>query len=152
MSLGGTQLVMVLLVMVVGIVLPAQAGINAELRRNLGHPFLAGVVNFAGGLLILLIASAAGRVALPSLRALQAAPWWSYLGGACGAALVIAGVIAAPRLGAALLIASLVFGQLIASVVIDHFGFLGYDVRPISLARVLGVLLLAGGVFLVQRG
>ncbi|MGE3673064.1 MAG: DMT family transporter [Polyangiaceae bacterium] len=43
-------------------------------------------------------------------------------------------------------------GQLVASVVIDHYGFLGYGVRPISFARIAGVLLLAGGVLLIQRG
>ncbi|MGE0321593.1 MAG: DMT family transporter [Polyangiaceae bacterium] len=148
----GSQTFFVLLVVLVGVVLPAQAGINAELRRNLGHPFLAGVVNFGGGLLILLVASVAARTGIPKWSAIAAAPWWAYLGGACGAALVLAGVVAAPRLGAALLIASLVMGQLVASVVIDHYGFLGYGVRPISFARIAGVLLLAGGVLLIQRG
>ncbi|MCA9645599.1 MAG: DMT family transporter [Polyangiaceae bacterium] len=148
----GGQTFFIVLVVLVGVVLPAQAGINAELRRNLGHPFLAGIVNFGGGLVILAVAALSVRTGLPKWSAIAGAPWWAYLGGLCGAALVLAGVVAAPRLGAALLIASLVMGQLVASVVIDHFGFLGYAVRPVTLARVAGVLLLAGGVFLVQRG
>lgn len=147
----GSQTFFVLLVIVVGVVLPAQAGINAELRRNLGHPLLAGLVNFGGGFLILLLAALVARTGIPRWSTLSGAPWWAYLGGACGASLVLAGVVAAPRLGAALLIASLVMGQLVASVVIDHFGVLGYAVRPVSLARIAGIALLASGVFLIQR-
>ncbi|MCA9632326.1 MAG: DMT family transporter [Myxococcales bacterium] len=148
----GGQTFFVVLVVLVGVALPAQAGINAELRRNLGHPFLAGIVNFGGGLVVLTLAALVARTGIPKWTAVAGAPWWAYLGGLCGAALVLAGVVAAPRLGAALLIASLVMGQLIASVVIDHFGLLGYGIRPVTLARIAGILLLAGGVWLIQRG
>jgi bacterial/archaeal transporter family-2 protein len=44
-----------------------------------------------------------------------------------------------------------VAGQLGASLVIDHFGLVGYAVRPIGISRLAGALLVAAGVYLVQR-
>ncbi len=139
------------LAVVVGMLLPVQAGINAELRRHLGHPLLAGVVNFTVGLLALTLVTGVARVAWPVPAAASGAPWWAWLGGLCGATLVVTSVIVAPRLGATLLVAALVAGQLGASVVVDHFGFVGYPVRPATFGRVAGVLFLAAGVWLVER-
>ena len=45
----------------------------------------------------------------------------------------------------------IVAGQMIVTLVLDHFGFLGLDQRPVSLPRVLGVLLIIGGVVLIRR-
>lgn len=148
---AGAPILIVLAAIAVGVMVPAQAGINAELRRHLGSPIVVSAISFVIGLVLLIGASAATRAEVPSLAKLSSAPWWSYLGGAMGAAFVLTGVVAAPRLGAALLVASMVAGQLIGSVVIDHFGWLGFIERPITLARIAGVLLLAGGVFLLQR-
>lgn len=140
-----------LLAVAVGMVLPAQAGINAELRRHLGQPLLAAVVNFSVGLVLLVLVVAAMRLPLPSAAELREAPVWAWLGGFCGAALVLTSLIAAPRLGAVLLVGCLLAGQLSASVLLDHFGWLGYPVRPANLGRIAGVLLLVAGVVLIQR-
>lgn len=142
---------LLLLVVAVGMVLPAQAGINAELRRHLGHPIFAGVVNFGAGLVVMVLAVAVTGLTLPSAEQLGRAPWWAWLGGLCGSALVITSVIAAPRLGATLLIGGLVAGQLVASLLIDHFGLLGYPVKPATLGKLVGVALLAAGIALIHR-
>ena len=135
----------------VGMILPLQSGINAELRRPPGHPLWAAVTNFGVGLFVLSVVVAVMGIPMPSLERMGQAPLWSYLGGICGASLVLTAVIAAPKLGAALLVACLVAGQLGSSVVIDHFGWVGYSVRPISGGRILGLLLLVVGVVLIER-
>jgi len=48
------------------------------------------------------------------------------------------------------MIALIVAGQMMTSVVLDHFGWLGYQIHPISVVRILGVFLLLGGVVLVR--
>jgi transporter family-2 protein len=53
-------------------------------------------------------------------------------------------------LGAALMLAASIVGQLAAALVIDHYGLFGGSVIPISATRVLGVVLLAGGVILIR--
>jgi bacterial/archaeal transporter family-2 protein len=41
--------------------------------------------------------------------------------------------------------------QLTAAVVFDHFGALGLERAPLSLAKVAGLALILGGVLLVRR-
>ena len=55
-------------------------------------------------------------------------------------------------LGAGGIVAASIAGQLTMSVVVDQFGLLGVDKDPITVSKLLGVLLLAGGTLLVVRG
>lgn len=142
---------LVLFVIVVGMTLPVQAGVNAKLRTYVGDPMLAGVWNFTLGLLLLLTIVMATRVPVPTTAALAKAPWWAWTGGALGATLVVTSLFAAPRLGASLLIAALLTGQLLSSTLIDHYGWVGYPSKPISPMRIAGLVLLVAGVLLVER-
>jgi bacterial/archaeal transporter family-2 protein len=54
-------------------------------------------------------------------------------------------------LGAGGVTAATIAGQLAASVAVDHFGLLGVERQPVTALRIVGVALLAGGVFLVVR-
>jgi len=78
-------------------------------------------------------------------------PWWSWSGGLFGAVFIALAILLVPKLGAATFIALLVAGQMLASVTLDHFGWLGLAQREIDLPRVIGVLLLIGGVVLIRR-
>jgi transporter family-2 protein len=59
-------------------------------------------------------------------------------------------VVSAPRVGAATLIAALVAGQAVASVVVDHFGWVGFPVHHVSAGRIGGLVLLFAGLLLVR--
>ncbi len=59
---------------------------------------------------------------------------------------------AAPRTGALLFMALLLAGQLFVALLLDHFGWAGFRQSPISLGKVAGLLLIFGGVWLIQRG
>ncbi len=86
-----------------------------------------------------------------SLTPLRDVPWWAWAGGFYGAFFVAVGAYAAPRLGIASMVTIGVAGSMIGALVIDHFGAFGLDRTPISLGRVLGVLLVVAGVLLVRR-
>lgn len=140
-----------------GMVIPLQPGMNAELRRHTGSPYIASLISFLGGTIILAAVVAGARLTqrqeLPALGAVvSAAPWWSYLGGLIGATFVTVSVILAPQLGAALLVAGIVTGQLVGSVVIDHFGLVGFRREAVSWPRVVGVGLLIAGLVVMQFG
>jgi transporter family-2 protein len=139
------------LVIAAGMLMPAQAGINAEFRRFAGHPLWAGLLNFAVGLTVIALAALLWRLPLPPPGLVAQAPWWAWIGGLCGATLVLSSLIAAPQLGAALLITCLVAGQLLASLVIDHYGWVGYPQRALTLERIVGAALLVVAVWLIQR-
>jgi transporter family-2 protein len=133
-----------------GVALPVQFGINAQLATWLDTPVRAAFVSFLTGTLILAAAAALVFKPLPSLSRLGHAPWWIWLGGALGAFYVVGSVVAAPRLGAATVIAVIVAGQSLASIVIDHFGWVGFEPKPVSAGRLAGMALVGTGVVLVR--
>ena len=143
---------LVLTALVVGMGVPLQAGVNAELRVWLGHPLQAALVSFAVGTAILSVMVVGLGLSWSGASAVGRAPWWVWLGGLLGAIFVSVTVVLAPRLGAATMIGAFVSGQLVGSLLIDHYGIVGYSVRSISTGRILGAVLLLAGVLLIQRG
>jgi transporter family-2 protein len=141
----------ILLAFVAGFCLPTQAGINVHLNHWTQSAILAATISFAVGTIGLLVYALCLRIPWPALDAISRHPWWIWTGGLLGAFLVASTVVLAPRLGAAPMIALIVAGQMTASVVLDHFGWLGYQLHPLSGPRILGVFLLVGGVVLIQR-
>ena len=72
-------------------------------------------------------------------------------GGLIGAAVVLGSILAGPKIGMLALVGLLLAGQLIASVLMDHFGWFGFPIQKMSEARWLGILLLMGGFFLIRK-
>jgi transporter family-2 protein len=142
--------VYLLLAFAAGVVLPFQAGINAELADWVHSPVRAAFVSFIVGTILLLVASAFVFKPLPSWERLGHAPWWVWIGGALGAFYVVGSIVSAPKLGAASLIALVVAGQGVASVVVDHFGWVGFAPKHVTVGRILGIALVGAGVLLVR--
>jgi len=140
----------VLLALAAGAMLPFQAGMNARLAHFVESPIRASLVSFVVGTVVLLVLSIAIFKPLPSGSKLAGAPWWVWVGGVLGAFYVVVTVVSAPRVGAATLIAALIAGQMVASLVVDHFGWVGFPVHHVSAGRVVGLVLLFAGVLLVR--
>jgi transporter family-2 protein len=130
--------------------LPVQFGINAQLAVWLGSPLRATFVSFAVGATVLFAAVLVFARGVSDGRELGAAPWWVWVGGFLGAFYVLGSVVTAPRLGAAALFAFILAGQAIASLAVDHFGWVGFEEHPVNALRLAGVALLAAGVALVR--
>lgn len=133
-----------------GIGVAVQAVLNARLRFVLGAPVWAAITQFVVGLAVLGVVALVTRPGPPATAALGKAPWWLWTGGIFGATFILMGVIVTPRLGAALMLASTIVGQLGAALLVDHFGWFGAAVIPISATRIVGVVLLAIGVILIR--
>jgi bacterial/archaeal transporter family-2 protein len=131
-----------------GAMLPIQFGINAQLAEWIGGSVRAAFVSFVVGATALLVAVLATARGWPD-RAGDA-PWWVWTGGLLGAFYVLGSIVTAPKLGAATLVALILAGQALASLAVDHFGWVGFEEQPITLLKVVGILLLAGGVALVR--
>ncbi len=134
-----------------GAALPIQVGINTTLARHGAGAVWAAMVSFGVGTVGLAVFFAASQTELPGREQLSAAPWWVWLGGLLGAFYVAVSVWSAPRIGAALMFALVVGGQMLMSTILDHHGALGMPEHPVTLARCLGILLIVAGVVLVQR-
>ena len=140
-----------LLAIAAGFCLPTQAGINAQLNLWTRSPVLSAAVSFGVGTAALILYAVLLRTELPALSTLGERPWWIWTGGFLGAFLVAATVILAPRLGAAPMLSLIIAGQMLASLLLDHFGLLGFPHQPASPLRLTGILLIIGGVLLVRH-
>lgn len=143
-------LFLILLALVAGFIVPTQAGINAQLSVWTRSPVLAATISFAVGTVALVLYAVVMRIPLPCLTTASKHPWWIWIGGVLGAFFVTATIMLAPKLGAALMVVLVLAGQLIASLVLDHFGWLGFPVQEITAGRIFGVILVAAGVLLVR--
>ena len=148
-------LIFILLAFFGGAFVAFQIGVNAQLRIWAGHSISATLISilfsFCSGIVILSIYALTSHFPLPSFEKLRQAPWWAWTGGTLGILYVWLAIILAPRLGAAVLIGLIVAGQITASLVIDHYGWVGFAHHPISLWRMFGALLLICGVILIRR-
>jgi transporter family-2 protein len=145
------MIVFLLLALLAGALLPVQAGVNLQLRIVLGHPLTATLVSFIVGSVGLAALVGVLRLPVPIGTAWARSEGWLWTGGLLGADNIVATIVVAPRLGAATLVAALVAGQMVASLALDHFGWVGFTVHPIDPWRLLGAALIVGGVVLVQR-
>ncbi|ANH97063.1 hypothetical protein A8L59_06540 [Pseudomonas koreensis] len=135
-----------------GAVVPFQSAINSNLARGLGHPLWATLASLLVSVLVLLPVILALRLPLPSLGFISKAPLWMWAGGAFGVCFVALAVMLLPKLGASGFVALALAGQVIASMLLDHFGLFGLVEKQLTMSRVLGALLLIGGVVLIQFG
>lgn len=143
---------LLLLAAFAGAVVPFQSAINSNLARGLGHPLWATLASLLVSVLVLLPVILALRLPMPSLSFISKAPLWMWAGGAFGVCFVALAVMLLPKLGASGFVALALAGQVIASMVLDHFGLFGLVEKQLTASRVLGALLLIGGVVLIQFG
>lgn len=135
------------LIVLAGVMLAAQAPINANLGDAIGG-LEAALVNFVVGSVLLAAAVLAGRGGGRVPAALGVRRRY-LLGGVIGAIYVTASVLLIREIGAGGLAATTITGQLAASVALDHAGALGLERRPLTIVRVVAVLLLIGGTVLI---
>src|SRR5680860_1899351 len=121
--------ILITVAIIIGALMPFQAGINAELTRFVRHPYLAAFMSFFTGTLALSILVLVHGISGNVLGRLTEAPPRLFVGGVLGCLFVASTIYFIPRMGATTMIAALVTGQLVMSVVIDHYGLMGLQVQ-----------------------
>jgi transporter family-2 protein len=134
-----------------GILQSCGSAMNAELYRSLKNPWLASLVSFALITAFFLCATAVMVKPLPTAQDILRMPWWAPLSGLVGAVAVYAGLKLVGTVGAGTYTALNVTAALLMSLVIDHYGLLRVEQHPCSLLRVLGAILMMGGVTLISK-
>ena len=137
--------------LLVGALIAVQTGSNARMKEAFGEALPAVIVSSSLGVIMLIMVTLGARTPWPSLHSLVAVPWWGWLGGALGAVYALATVLLARDLGAATLTALVVTGQLVCSVVLDHFGWVGFTEHAAGPGRLVGCLLMVVGFVLIAR-
>ncbi|AYC34477.1 DMT family transporter [Pseudomonas cavernae] len=137
--------------LVAGACLPLQAGINGQLAKHVSSVLAAGLISFTVGSLALLLVVLVQREA-PSFGLLRGVSWWQWCGGFLGVFFIVTAAFAGPRVGALLFMALVIAGQLGMALTLDHFGWAGFREAPISAGKLLGVLAIGVGIWLIRRG
>lgn len=133
-----------------GAVLPFQAAANANVGRALGHPLWGAMTSLSVSLAVIVPFLAAVKAPMPNFTAAFNGPWWLWVGGVLGALYVASATVLTPKLGAGGFLVAVVAGQMVVAVLVDHYGLMGLEAKPINAMRILGVILILGGVFLIQ--
>ncbi len=135
-----------------GALVAVQTRINSQFARDLGDSFLAALVSFVvGGVIVAAVALLApsGRRGIARLRdsvASRETPWWFLLGGACGAFFVVAQGLTGAILGVSLFTIATVATQTVAGAIIDGVGFGDMLKRPVTVLRIIASILALGAV------
>lgn len=132
---------------------PIQTAVNSALRHEVDSFLFASLISFIVGttaLLILsvIIAKHIGFVTYDKTAG-HIKPW-HFIGGILGALYVTTNIILMPHLGATLTLMTVIFGQMLMGLLIDHFGLLGLHKNPIDARRVIGVGMILSGIILLQ--
>jgi len=138
--------------LLIGAILPVQAVLNTKLGRQTGGPLISSLLSFLGGVICLFIINLfANYTALSHMKLLSVSPWYVWMGGFLGAIFVSCIIFVNQQQGVALTFALVVAGQIFISLVIDHFGLFGSIVRPVSIPKIIGALLIVAGLFLIKK-
>ena len=134
-----------------GAALTTQSAVNSQLRGALHGVLWAVLASYVVGTLAAGAALVASRAPLPGLAAVSGVKWYQWTGGALGMVYLAAITFALPRVGAASAFALVVSGQLLTALLYDQLGLLSLARSSLTPTKLVGVLLLAGGAYLLNR-
>ncbi len=148
---GGWLLTLSVIVgLIAGGLFGVQPSVNGHLSRHLQHPFQASLISFASGTVILIVMAITAGIFPPRFMTSPASlPWWAWGGGLIGVFMVTSSLILVPKVGSLPWFAAIMTGQVIAAVLLDHFGWLGNDRVVASPTRLAGAALLIAGLMLI---
>ena len=127
-----------------------QGPINVQLGKTIGNSYWSTLMTFiVGGLFMLIFALVTKQTT--SVGTEQSFKLWQLLGGIFGAIYVVSIIIVMPVLGVGTATVLLLFVQLVTSMIFDHFGWLGTQIRPFDVYRAVGVILMAIGIYLINK-
>jgi transporter family-2 protein len=81
----------------------------------------------------------------------RSVPWYALAAGVFGLVVISAISFTIPKIGVAATVTLIVAGQLTLAAILDHFGWLGADVRHLDVSRLIGIAVLFLGVWLIVR-
>lgn len=131
-----------------GIMAGIQTPINGALGKRIGG-IEGALFSFLVGTISLIVASQ--FLGKGNISGVFSVPKGLLIGGVFGAIYLTCSILSVPKVGVTAAISAIVLGQMFVGLFIDHFGFLGVERNPISFSRLMGILLMMGGLYLVLR-
>jgi len=141
-------LMAILMAVIAGMAVSIQAPLSSILNQRIGQMESVFIVHIGGtvaaGIILLVLGGG-------NMRAWRNAPWYTYLAGILGLVVITTINIAIVRMGSVATVSVMFASQLALGGLMDHFGWLGLEVRPMTLPRIIGVIIMGFGAWLTLR-
>ncbi len=145
--MSGSASLLVGVAVTVGAMIAVQSQMLGVLEQRLGALSAAVAALIIGGIVGALLL----LVLRPDLSAWRAVPGWAWVAGAAGFVVVLGISYAVPRLGITPTLSIVIAAQLVVGVILEQTGWLEASARPLDLLRVVGLVLVGTGAWLVVR-
>lgn len=129
----------------IGVLITIMVTFNGVLESHVGNYLAVLIIHIVGLISISLILIF--RKERPVFK--KGIPSYLYTGGAIGILLVLANNICFSKLGASLTLSLGVFGQLLLSSIIDHFGLMGMEVYKFQAKKLIGFSIILAGIVIM---
>lgn len=141
-----------ILALIAGFVLPLQIAFNNKLTSFSGNAITSALISFSVGTMALIIYSVCDPTAFhKSFLQIGQSPPYAWLGGLVGAFYIISTIVASPKLGIAVFLGLVICGQMVMSLLLDHYGLFGMAVKPFNWMKGIGLMLVLAGILLIKK-
>jgi len=137
-------ILIIVLMVVAGVSLAVQAPINAAFAKKAGALESALISFFIGAVFLLIVVIFFGKF---DPVAFSAVPKWQLLCALCGLTYVVLSILAVPKIGVGIVMISVIVGQIVTGIIIDHFGLFGNAIIAIDGQRMIGIVLLLASLY-----
>jgi len=134
-----------------GMALPIQIGLNATVAKITSSAIFASCISFAVGTIAMFVIFLASRQPTPALSTISSVPNYAWIAGLLGAFYITISIVAAPKIGATMLVSLVFAGQMIGAIILDHYGAIGFPQHSINWGRVIGAIMIVSGVVLIRK-
>ncbi|MCM3212984.1 DMT family transporter [Niallia taxi] len=135
------------LALLAGAALSFEGAIYAELGKTIGQLETSFYNFFMGSIIMGLLWLFFGK---GKLSYAVEAPKWTLLGGLLGVVYLTAIVVSVPFVGVGISMVAVIIGQLIMSMIIEHFGWLGSKKTKINKEKIFAVLSMIIALILIN--
>ncbi|HAV77755.1 MAG TPA: hypothetical protein DCX53_10440 [Anaerolineae bacterium] len=140
-------LIIILVGLAGGIAIGLQSPMSSLIAQKLGIFESVFIVHLGGALIALIPLLVYGS----KLAQWRNVPWYALGAGFFGLIVISALSYMIPRVGVAAAITTLIAGQLLMGIILDHYGLLGAAIKPLDVTRIIGISVVMVGVWLTVR-
>ncbi len=140
--------IIILIGVIGGLSVGVQANIAGAMGQRVGGVASSFIIHFSGMIFSGIFLLLRGGEKIQEWHKLS---WYMLGAGIFGLILYLSISVTLPRLGGTMMITLIISGQLLAGLVLDHYGLLGVEVRHIDITRAIGVAALLFGSYLIAK-
>lgn len=143
------EIIFLLVALVAGVLMAVQGSMNSLLSKKVGLLEATFVVHLLG-LLLITVLLMVFCLQNWNWENFKTVPWYVYLGGFLGVAIIYGVAYSIPKVGVANATTAIIVGQVATAMIIDMFGVFG-DKMPLTWFKGMGLALMALGAHLMLK-